>query len=201
MIRAFRIGIIVLIQAAVLMFMVYDRAQTLETGTPVFLKTRPVDPRSLFRGHYVDLDYEIGRLTIADLEGDRLFERHQPIFVTLETRDDHWGATGIYTTQPRVIGNQVVIKGTVDWVTQKNALCAVGDLDCDSSAPRIIDTVSVNYGIDSYFIPEGDGQGIEALLRTDRDAVRVGVAINDAGKAAIRGLQVDGQWLYEEPPY
>ena len=181
MIRALRIGVIVLIQAAVLLFMVYDRAQTLETGTQVFLKTRPVDPRSLFRGYYVDLDYEIGRLTIADLEGDGQFERHQPIFVTLETRGDHWGATGIYTTHPRVIGAQVVIKGTVDWVTDE--------------------TVSIGYGIDSYFIPEGDGQEIEALLRTDPDAVRVGVAINDTGKAVIRGLQVDDQWLYEEPPY
>ena len=49
----------VVIQTGVLVAMVAMKQWTLTTGTPVVLETKPVDPRSLFRGDYVRLNYAI----------------------------------------------------------------------------------------------------------------------------------------------
>ena len=104
---------VALIQTAVLASMIYDRATILGTGTPVMLKTEPIDPRDLFRGDYVILNYEISQLSTAELEGDNEFERHQPIYVAIEQRGQFWSATGIYSTWPSIVGDQVIIKGIV----------------------------------------------------------------------------------------
>ena len=58
MMKRYRIpllALVVLLQTAALVGMVAIKQRTLITGTPVLLKTEPVDPRSLFRGDYVIL--------------------------------------------------------------------------------------------------------------------------------------------------
>ena len=100
---------VALIQTAVLLSMVYERATILRTGTAVMLKTEPIDPRSLFRGDYVILNYDISRLSTEELEGDNEFERLQPIYVALEERGQFWSATGIYNAWPTIIGDQIII--------------------------------------------------------------------------------------------
>ena len=73
--RGGRLLILALVQTAVLAALIGFRQWTLETGTPVVLAIRPVDPRSLFQGDYVQLSYEIGHLRIDRLAGDDDLER------------------------------------------------------------------------------------------------------------------------------
>lgn len=191
-----RLVLIALLQTGVLLSMVWDRAAILSDGTPVLLKTEPVDPRSLFRGYYVDLNYEINRLELDRLEGDRDFERWQQIFVALEKQNGHWSATSAFGEWPSVIGDQVIIQGTVERIVYEDNLCGFDeDANCDVKA------LIVRYGIDSYFIPEGDGEKIENMMRDNPDEFRVGVSVDDEGEAAIRGLLLSGDWIYEEPAY
>ena len=55
----------------------------------------------------------------------------------------------------------------------------------------------VRYGIESYFVPEGQGRRLEELAREKKLAARI--AVDGRGNAAIKGLVIDGVLQYEEP--
>jgi uncharacterized membrane-anchored protein len=58
-------------------------------------------------------------------------------------------------------------------------------------------TQLVRYGIESYFVPEGDGKRLEKLATEKKLAALV--AVDGRGNAAIKGLIVEGVLQYEEP--
>ena len=180
MMLTLRIAVIVVIQCLFLGKMIYERAQVLEHGTIITLKTNPIDPRSLFRGDYVILNYDISELDVSKMEGDDDFERWQEVYVAVENRGEIWAATGIYHQWPQIIGEQTIISGKV--------------------SSRGQDTVWIEYGIDSYFVPEGAGKHIEEAIGDGVNAGRVlvQIAVSESGKAAIKGLSLDGELLYGE---
>jgi uncharacterized membrane-anchored protein len=55
----------------------------------------------------------------------------------------------------------------------------------------------VRYGIESFFVPEGTGRELEALVREKKLSALV--AVDGDGNAGIKGLVVDGKRVYEEP--
>src|SRR5690606_26923443 len=55
------IALVALLQAGALLWMIWDRASLLANGREIVLDVVPVDPRSLFRGDYVILGYDISR--------------------------------------------------------------------------------------------------------------------------------------------
>ena len=57
----------------------------------------------------------------------------------------------------------------------------------------------VSYGIERYYVPEGEGKPIEDGRNQGR--VSVAVRVSDEGQAQIRALMLDGEPLYEEPLY
>ncbi len=201
MILALRIAIIVLVQCLFLVSMIYGRVQILREGTPILLETRPIDPRSLFRGNYIRLNYTISALDVSHLEGDNDFERWDTVYVAVEQRNKTWAATGIYHDWPRIIGsNQVILKGTVRNVYNKPRPCPPEDWACDMSQQPSFREVAVTYGIESYFVPEGEGRKIEQAILLPKGPARVWikVAVAADGTAAIAGLLLDGQELYRE---
>ena len=60
-----------LAQACVLGWMVWERETLLSQGREIALDVVPVDPRSLFRGDYVILSYEMSRIPAATLPQDQ----------------------------------------------------------------------------------------------------------------------------------
>ena len=56
--------------------------------------------------------------------------------------------------------------------------------------------LNVRYGIESYFVPEGEGREIE--LPRNEGKVAIMVAVDGAGAAAIKAVLVDGIVRYEE---
>jgi uncharacterized membrane-anchored protein len=58
--------------------------------------------------------------------------------------------------------------------------------------------VRVKYGLESYFVPEGEGRKIET---TDKARLEVVAAVTASGQSAIKRLLIDGQPVYDEPPY
>lgn len=58
-------------------------------------------------------------------------------------------------------------------------------------------TQQVRYGIESYFVPEGQGKRLEDLAREKRMAALI--AVDSSGEAAIKGIIIDGKLQYEEP--
>ena len=193
-----RTGLLVLLaaltQTAVLGWMVWDRVALLRTGREIVLPVTPVDPRSLFRGDYVILGYPIVQVPVppgqttnaAALPGQPVapaLSGHTPIYAVLEQQTDgSWQAVSSSLRHPGdVAANRVVLQGRID-----------------DRAWRQAGKLPVRYGIESYFVPEGQGLELEKLVREKK--ISAVIAVNAKGVAAIKGLMVDGQLIHSERP-
>jgi uncharacterized membrane-anchored protein len=152
--RSYKIGIIVALQILFLFSMIGFRQYTLATGTTVLLKAAPVDPRDIFRGEYVMLEYNITRIKSEGLHLGS--NQQQTVFVVLEKGDKYWEEAGIYLDKPSLYGNQIFIKGEADYFDEFK------------------DEYHVSYGIESYYVEEGLGRAFEqarnfeAQIKIDR---------------------------------
>lgn len=172
--------IVALLQSAALGWMIYDRISLIEHGREMVLDTIPVDPRSLFRGDYVILNYPISSLEPATLDGDDEFARGDMAFVTLRKSDaGTWEAVSLSRSYPPEASTSggMVLRGKARYDGGK--------------------TLLMDYGIESYFVPEGEGKALEGLVRERK--LQVLLAVASDGEAAIKGLLVDGELRYEEP--
>jgi len=178
--------VVALVQSAILGWMVWERVDLLRTGRPIVLDVSPVDPRDLFRGDYVVLAYPVARLRTDQVEGDKEFSHNDRIYVGLrETDAGAWEAFSMHHVRPPLTGQVVFLRGSVTGVSE--------DTEC-ADACRVI---SVHYGIESYFVPEGEGRALEKQRNDKR--LRVAARVAEDGEAAIAGLMVDGEMRYEEP--
>lgn len=143
---------------------------TLRTGKEVLLKTVPVDPRDLFRGDYVILHYEISILDLNNITADYTDVKiGDKIYVVLKKENSYGVASKIFMNSPK--DEELFLKGIVKNVQDKS--------------------LSVEYGIESYFVPEGKGREIERNREGKR--LEVKVSIDRFGNAAIKSLLTDGK--------
>jgi len=178
------LAILALAQTAVLAYMVVDRVMLLESGREITLPIVPVDPRDFFRGEYVRLGYDVSNVPRRHLEG-RPPLTNAAFYVVLEKKPDGaWLPVKASAAMPHeTSADRIVLKAraTYGWPMQ-------GPADA---------TVRVRYGIESYFVPEGQGKKLEDLAREKKLATLV--AVDGRGNAAIKGLIIDGVLQYEEP--
>lgn len=182
----------ILILLGALGLIIQGRASILRSGKEVRLRTVPVDPRDLFRGDYVVLNYTIS--TVDAPQGERRLERGEKVYVVLGPGGDGFAEARRATTDwPSTSGDEVVMAGRV---TSPNA-CVVnaeGVTDCRAGRGRL----RVAYGLESYFVPQGTGRAIET---TDRKRLEIVAAVSGSGEAAIKRLLIDGKLVHAEPPY
>lgn len=172
-----------------LLALVESRASILRSGKEVRLRTVPVDPRDLFRGDYVVLAYPI---STVDGGAGVSFRRGDRVYVTLEPDAEGFArATRVDKARPSTVS--AVIAGRV-LSTGACALNDAGQADCALGNRRL----RIAYGLESYFVPQGEGRAIET---TPRARIEVVAAISGAGEAAIKRLLIDGKLVYAEPPY
>ncbi|WP_038358420.1 GDYXXLXY domain-containing protein [Bosea sp. UNC402CLCol] len=180
-----------LLLALGLLALVQQRASILSSGTEIRLRTVPVDPRDLFRGDYVVLAYPI---SVVDTGKDGDYTRGETVYVTLRRDGEGFArAAGVSRDRPAASGDTVVIAGRVT-STSACALNDAGEFDCSGDRRRL----RIAYGIESYFVPQGEGRAIET---TDKARVEVVAAVSASGQAAIKRLLIDGKPVYAEPPY
>jgi uncharacterized membrane-anchored protein len=172
------LAIVAAAQTGVLAAMVIDRITLLKTGREITLPIVPVDPRDLFRGEYVRLGYEISNVPAMLLVGPAP-ARNAPNYVTIQKNPQ---------------GGWTPVKVTAAMPNETNPDRIV--LKARSRLPFPASTW-VRYGIESYFVPEGQGRRLEDLARDKKMAARV--AVDSGGNAAIKGLIIDGVLQYEEP--
>lgn len=184
----------IVLLCALILAMVESRAGILRSGTEIRLATAPVDPRDLFRGDYVILNYRISTLDLSRLDGDKSFERNQTVFVRVAPGSDGLAeAKGVYLSRPPAATGGAMLEGKV----VSTVACAVnpnGDQDCNAGRSAI----RVEYGLESYFVPEGTGRAIET---TERKRLEIVAAVSSSGQAAIKRLLIDGKLVHQEPPY
>ena len=172
-----------LAQTAALGWMVYDRLALVHSGREVVLEVIPVDPRSLFRGDYVILNYKVS--TAENINVPDALERNDQVYAVL-TRDldGVWTVTSLSREWPAdTNADQLVMQARVQNIIGRQAGTAR--------------SVRLRYGIESYFIPEGTGRALERKVQDGKIAAIV--AVDRHGRAAIKGLDVAGTRLLDPP--
>jgi len=171
----------VLAQLLVLAWMAGEREWIFRTGQVVYLRTAPIDPRDLFRGDFVRLQYEINSVRAEHLDpalrtapAER--KRHEIMYTRLQPAGEGlYEATATTTTRP---SEGVFIRGRTE--------------DQWRMGWRGAGHTFVKYGIEQLFVEQGAGQAIEKRRGT-RDELQVPmeveVAIGPSGSAVIRGYR------------
>ncbi len=191
-----RIVVVVALQTLALAYMIYDRQAMLNSSRVVTLKIEPVDPRDIFRGDYVVLNYEISRLEPPKLEGDDIFGYNDTVYVTLIRDGETWRAAAVAKDKPVAMQDGVVIKGAVDSIEFAKDNGASAPSRPEPNATQPAQSLRVSYGIESYFVPEGTGRELEQ--ERQKGDLTVDVAIDAQGRAAIKALRRKGQVFYVE---
>ncbi len=192
--------IVVALQSLAILAMVGGKVQTLMTGDVIILRTVPVDPRSLFRGDFVRLRYEITRLT-GDEVSFQLDDLHpgRTIYVRLREEKGAWGAVSVHGEHPGPAADFKVIRGRIAVSRMEKIFprrMENGRWIPPTARETPMRVLLVYYGIEAYFVPEGTGRALE---RPPEDQIMtVAVAVDGAGKAAISGLLLDGKLVHDE---
>ncbi len=136
------------------------------------------DPRDLLRGDYVWLQFPFSEVPLTALAGGGRPEVGDHVWVALAPRGDVWelAATSVRRRDLPVGAGQRVLRGRVQyWVFEPPARAG--------SQPQ---RVHLEYGIESYYVPEGKGAPPRGKLEAE-------LAVTDDGRAFLRRLFVDGR--------
>ncbi len=176
-----------LVQTAILGYMIEGRAAILRSGTEVLLKTAPVDPRDLLRGDYVILTYDISSISTTSVTGNRPDEGDvAKLYVRLKP-----GSDGFWIVSQASFDPLAAEDGSVVLLSQP---ITIYGWEWENAG-----NLFVSYGIERFYVPEGEGKPIEDGRNEGR--VSVAARISAEGQAQIRALMLDGEPLYEEPLY
>lgn len=75
----------VAVQLALMIAVLVPPLTVRATGTTVYLETDKMDPRALFRGHYVILGYQVAQGIVDEELARRAQETGKPVYVTVTT--------------------------------------------------------------------------------------------------------------------
>lgn len=179
--------VVALLQTAFLGYMIESRASILRNGVDVVLKTVPVDPRDLLRGDYVILSYDISTIPAEKISGGFPGEAtHAQLSVRLEKQAD-----GFWGVSEASFGSLAPKEGSVI------ARSAPFYFYPASGGPQ--SALTVDYGIERYYVPEGEGRVLEEARNAS--ALAVTARVDNDGRMQIRLISIDGKSLYEEPLY
>jgi uncharacterized membrane-anchored protein len=192
---------VAVLQTAAIGWMVWDRIQLLKTGREIVLPVIPVDPRSLFRGDYVILNYDASMIPAALIPPELAAARPASFYVTFARTAAEWRLVAVAATAPPPAPDRISIKARTRYGWRETRRPRAASTATNPSAgtpepPREL-ALAVRYGIESYFVPEGSGKPLEVQV-VNRKLAAV-IAVDARGNAAIKGLMIDGKLQYEEP--
>ena len=178
------------VQIGFLGWIIASRAAILRDGREVTVKVEPVDPRDLLRGDYVRLGYEMSNIPvklIGNVPTGATETAGGAIYVRLKKdADGYWRAASasLDTPSDTPLGpDEADIRGEV----------SVGwSLAVETS-------LGVDYGIERFYLPEGEGLAIEQDMRVRPFGVRL--ALGSDGTPQIKALLDGDKTLFEEPLY
>lgn len=177
------------IQVLLIALMVGDRVRILRSETEVIIKTRAVDPHDFLRGDYVVLNYDISAVPAGALMNTRVSGTGTGMFVFVKLArgaDGFHQAVSVHLEPVALSPGEALIRGRV---TDRSF--------CGDDRRVFCSSISLDYGLESFFVPQGEGREIEKARNDGKLAVVAAVA--PGGRAAIKRLLVDGKQVYDEP--
>lgn len=160
--RAVRVGAVVLAQLALVGVAVWAPLSARLTGETVVLRVEPVDPVDPFRGAYVQFAYPDLPDQPGQDAGNRTPEQQQAL-------DDARGTAYVPLTRQ----GEVWVGGPVQRTPPAEGMF----LTCDDSS------WTLDCGIDSWFLPQGEAAGLQAAVRGGTAVATV--KVDTAGHAAL----------------
>jgi uncharacterized membrane-anchored protein len=165
----------VLLQCVALGLIGYQREAVLHSGQTVVMRTRPVDPRDLFRGDYVRLTYEASNLPVELVPKDDLAEMRK-------------GERRVYLSYTTDARNQLVPR----------RLSLSRPLDGPFIRGYSLkdwrnEVIAVRYGVEKYFVQQGRGLELERgqIIEGVRIPLEVEVAVGPGnGIAVLKGYRL-----------
>ena len=143
------------------------------TGKPAVLEIVPLDPRSLFRGNYVHLDYDIADLDERVIDEMLHLKTGAVAYVHLTERNGVFRANNVTAEAPE---EGIFIRGRVQHFYREDQMVSL----------------SMHYGIEAYFSPREKALAIEEKFRAgqqdDSAMAYAQVRIASSGKAALEGI-------------
>ena len=182
--------VLALLQIGFLGWIIAGRAAILRDGKEVLLKVEPIDPRDLLRGDYIVLGYEISRIPvklIANIPPDKFTSNDSELVVRLKKgADGYWQPSAAWfdaAPGPAASDEADIVGHVADgW---------------DLRGPDI--TIAPDYGIERFYLPEGQGMAIQSDMRVRPFGIRAAIAAD--GTAQIKALMDGDKMLFEEPFY
>jgi uncharacterized membrane-anchored protein len=176
------------LQTAVLGYMVESRASILRSGADIKLKTLPVDPRDLLRGDYVILSYPISTIPKAIVTGEvPTSSGRVRLAVRLKA-----GADGLWTATEASFGALAPQEGSVVLRSLPFEYYSVAE-------GALPETLFVTYGLERYYVPEGEGKVLEDAR--NQEELEVEARVSQDGTPQIARLVLRGEPIYDEPLY
>lgn len=152
---------VILFQVLVLGGMFAKAFYPMMVGTPIKLKVLPIDPRDLFRGNYVNLQYDFSQMNLDSLKhnldsatlstltyGDELF-----IELALDDNKEFYKTVGVWTkAEKKSNPKNVLIKGT-------------REKDTFSFWSKNYNYIRVSAGVESFFTKKDNALDLEDKMR------------------------------------
>ena len=171
----------VVAQLLVLAWMAGEREWIYRTGQVAYLRTAPVDPRDLFRGDFVRLQYDVNNVRREELDAAMASprterRRHEVVYTRLRPSGEGvYEAAGTSATRP---DEGLFLRGRTE--------------DSWRLGWRGSGHFLVKYGIEQLFVEQGSGREIEKRRGARNELqvpMEVEVAVSSSGKAVIRGYR------------
>jgi hypothetical protein len=170
--------IAVLVQLAIIAIIPVQPLWVRATGTVVYLETEKMDPRSLFRGHYAILGYQLAQEVVSAEMAAASNETGKPVYVTVSTeRPGRFVAVSL--DRPELRDGEACIIGRVrGW----GSLGAMGPEDAPEQQPQSVDFPQIA----QYFASTEEAQRVES---SRGDNLLAKVATSRACNAQLVGLE------------
>lgn len=157
----------IVFQFLVLTGMYVSAALPLWTGTEIKIKTIPVDPRSMFRGNYARLRYDISQIDAEKFSDNRELRNGEVVYVALQLAED-----GLYQYADVSLDKPdsgIFLRGRIENRRYEE----------NASYFRI------KYGIEAFFAPKEKALLLETDLRDSGIAV---LMVSGGGKARLKDV-------------
>jgi uncharacterized membrane-anchored protein len=181
----------VVFQIGVVASMVASREWLLATGKSYVFQTAPIDPRDIFRGDYVRLNYLFNSVPVSQLDEAILskgLRKGEKVFLSLTTNSGGISSGGqLHAAPPQ----GPYLKGyvTSHW---PNYYLDRQNEDAMRKAVQNAWPVTVKYGIEQYYVQQDSGKEMEKLRGRRNDfqvPLLIYAAVSESGEAGIRSYE------------
>ena len=176
--RKLILSVAVIFQVFILIGMLAKAAKPFWTGREIRVTVKPVDPRSKFRGNYVQLSYAFSRLSGKAIKGISELHFGEPVYIRLKEGRNHVYEFGGASLEP-----------------------PDGLFICGRVVQRLYNSCyQVRYGIEAFFAPKEKSLDLEKKLRHGGVAV---LMVTPDGKVALKDVisgSASGEQEKDETP-